>query len=150
VADRADRGTALEKLTWFDRVLGLVAYLVAVIAATAILATIYNSMNERKRELAILRALGARRRTLFGAVVLEAATIAALGMLAGFAVHGGISALALAVLREQTGVVLEVWSWHPVLVTAPLGMIVLGALVGVVPAWKAYRTDVAENLAPHS
>jgi len=139
-----------ERLAWFDRVLGLVAYVVAVLAAAAILASIYNSMNERKRELAILRALGARRRTLFGAVVLEAAAIAALGMIAGFAVHGGISALATAVLREQTGVVLEVWTWHPVLVTAPLGMILLGALVGLVPAWKAYRTDVAENLAPHS
>jgi putative ABC transport system permease protein len=139
-----------DKLAWFDRVLGLVAYLVAVIAAAAILASIHNSMNERKRELAILRALGARRRTLFGAVVFEAAAIAGLGMLGGFVVHGGIAALAMAILREQTGVVLAVWTWHPVLLTAPLGMIALGALVGIVPAWKAYRTDVAENLAPHS
>ncbi len=49
------------KIGWFDRVLALVSYLVAVVATASILASIYNSMNERRREIAILRALGARR-----------------------------------------------------------------------------------------
>lgn len=139
-----------DKIAWFDRVLGLVAYLVAVVAAGSILASIYNSMNERRREIAILRALGARRRTLFGAVVVEAAGIAALGMVAAFGVHAAVCSLVTAILREQTGVVLAAFAWHPVLLTAPAGMVGLGALAGLLPAWKAYRTDVAENLVPHS
>jgi hypothetical protein len=53
-----------DKIGWFDKVLALVSYLVAVVATASILASIYNSMNERRREIAILRALGARRTTI--------------------------------------------------------------------------------------
>lgn len=74
------------KISWFDRVLALVAYLVALVAAGSVLASIYNSMSARQRDLAILRALGARRRTIFGAVVAEAAGIGALGAAVGFAI----------------------------------------------------------------
>ena len=71
------------KIAWFDQVLALVAYLVALVAAASVLASIYNSMSARQRDIAILRALGARRRTVFGAVVTEAACIGALGSVAG-------------------------------------------------------------------
>jgi putative ABC transport system permease protein len=139
-----------DKIAWFDRVLALVAWLVALVATGSILASIYNSMNERRREIAILRALGARRRTVFGAIVLEAAAIAALGVVAGFAVYLAILSGAAAVIRAQTGVVLNPLAWNDVMAWAPLGMIALGALAGVVPAVKAYRTPVAENLTPTS
>ena len=138
------------KISWFDRVLALVAYLVALVSAAGVLVSIYNSMAARRRDLAILRALGARRRTLFGAVVLEAATIGALGMVASFAIYAVIVAVVAAVIRTETGVVIEMWTMHPVMWRAPLGMIALCALGGLVPAWKAYRTDVADNLSPSS
>ena len=138
------------RLGWVSQVLRLVAYLVVVVAAGSILAALYNTMNERRREFAILRALGARRRLVFGAIVLESATIAFLGSLAGFAAAAAVLGAAGAVVRDQTGVVLELVVWHPVLVIAPLGMTVLGALAGLVPACKAYATDVARNLLPTS
>lgn len=137
-----------EKIGWVHRVLTLVAYLVVFVAAGSILASIYNTMNERRREFAILRALGAKRRTVFSAIVLEAATVAGMGSVLAFVVHAGILAAASAVIRAQTGVVLDPWQFHPVLPLAPLGMVALGALAGVLPAWKAYATDVAGNLAP--
>lgn len=139
-----------DKIGWFDRVLTLVAYLVALVATSSILASIYNSMNERRREIAILRALGAHRGTIFGAIVLEAAAISALGVLAGFVVYALVMQAVAAIMRAQTGVVLDPFAWHPVMVLAPVAIIALGALAGVVPAVKAYRTDVAENLVPQS
>jgi putative ABC transport system permease protein len=138
------------KIGWFDLLLELVSYLVALVATASILASIYNSMNERRREIAILRALGARRRTIFGAVLLEAASISALGMLMGFVFYGIIMVAAAAVIRTQTGVVLEAVKFNPVMVWAPLALIALGALSGIIPALKAYRTDVAQHLAPTS
>jgi putative ABC transport system permease protein len=131
-------------------VLSLVAYLVVVVAAGSILASLYNTMNERRREFAILRALGARRRTVFAAIVLEAATITTVGAVAGYLAYGAILGAAFFTVREQTGVVLDAWRLDPVLLWAPLAMIALGALSGVVPAFKAYRTDVATNLGPLS
>lgn len=138
------------KIAWFDKVLTLVAYLVALVAAGSVLASIYNSMSARRRDLAILRALGARRRTIFGAVLAEAACIGALGALAGFAVYGVLFAGVARLIREQTGVVLDVGMLHPVLWICPLTMVAVCALGGVVPALKAYRTPVAETLAPVS
>ncbi|HZV35055.1 MAG TPA: FtsX-like permease family protein [Verrucomicrobiae bacterium] len=139
-----------DKIGWFDRVLTLVAWLVAVVAAGSILASIYNSMNERRRELAIMRALGARRMTVFAAIVLEAATISALGMFVGFAVYGVLMTAVAGVIRAQTGVVLHPLEFNWVMVWAPAAFIALGALAGIIPAMKAYRTDVAQNLTPIS
>jgi putative ABC transport system permease protein len=139
-----------DKISWFDRVLTLVAWLVAVVAAGSILASIYNSMNARRRELAIMRALGARRVTVFAAIVLEAATISALGMAAGFVVYGVLMAGVAQIIRAQTGVVLHPLAFNWVMVWAPVVFVVLGALAGIVPAMKAYRTDVAQNLTPIS
>lgn len=138
------------KIGWVNRVFELVAYLVVLVSAGAILASIYNTINERRREFAILRALGARRSTVFSAIVFEAAAIAALGALLGFAVYAVILGGAAIVVRAQTGVVLEVFRYDAVLILTPLGMVALGALAGILPAIKAYTTDVADNLAPHS
>ena len=139
-----------DKIAWFDRVLALVAYLVALVATGSVLASIYNSMSARRRDIAILRALGARRRLIFCAVILEAAAIAALGMMAAFLVHGVIIGAVASVMRAQTGVVLNPFAFHAVMLWAPLALISLSALGGVIPALKAYRTNVAENLTPVS
>lgn len=139
-----------DKVGWFDRVLTLVAWLVAFVATGSILASIYNSINERRRELAILRALGARRTTVFSVIVLEAATISAIGVALGFGVYAVLISVVTEIIRSQTGVVLEPFASNPVMFWEPAAFIVLGACAGIIPACKAYRTDVAKNLGPYS
>ena len=138
------------KIGWFDQVLTLIAYLVALVSAAGVLVAIYNSMAARRRDIAILRSLGAHRRTICGAIVLEAAAIGLLGMIAAFVAYAGIVTGVAIVIRAQTGVLLDPWIYNRVMLWAPLGMIALCALGGLVPAWKAYRTDIADNLAPVS
>ena len=138
------------KLGWVTRILKLVAYLVMVVAAASILASLHNTMNERRREFAILRSLGASRGAVFAIIVAESTIIAFLGALGGFFVYGFIMGVAAHLVRRETGVVLDVFALHPALWLAPLAMIALGALSGLLPAIKAYRTDVAENLVPQS
>jgi putative ABC transport system permease protein len=139
-----------DKIGWFDRVLTLVAWLVALVATSSILASIYNSMNERRRELAIFRALGARRTTVSSVIVLEAAAISALGVIVGFGFYVGLISIVTRIIRSQTGVVLEPFAFDPVMLWEPVVFVALGALAGIVPAIKAYRTDVAQNLTPRS
>ena len=67
-------------------------------------------------------------------------------MVVAFGVMALILAAAGAVLRQEVGVELQILHWQAVLLWAPLGMILLSALAGVIPAVKAYRTDVAANL----
>ncbi len=140
-------GGFFNKMGWITPVLIYVAYLVVVVAAFGLLASIYNTMNERRREFAILRALGARRGTVFSVIVLEAATIAFLGSLLGYAVYFGILSATAVLIRDQTGVVMEAFAYHPALVWTPVGMVVIGAFAGIFPALKAYSTDVARTLA---
>jgi putative ABC transport system permease protein len=139
-----------DKIGWFDQVLAVVSYLVALVATASILASIYNSMNERRREIAILRALGARRRIIFSAILLEAAAISALGMLTGFLFYWVVMTGVAGIIRAQTGIVLDPFKFNLVMLWAPAALISLGGLAGVVPALKAYRTDVADHLVPIS
>lgn len=137
-----------DKMGWAVEVLRLVAYLVALVAAASVLASLYNTMNERRREFAIMRALGATRGFLVAAIVLEAATITAVGVVVGGLVYVVILGGASRVVWDRTGVVLEVFTRHPAMVWCPVGMILLGALAGLVPAYRAYATEVAKNLVP--
>ena len=138
------------KIGWFDQVLTLIAYLVALVSSAGVLVAIYNSMSARRRDIAILRSLGARRSTVFGAIVFEAAAIGLFGMIASFVVYAAIASGVAAVIRAQTGVLLDPWIYDPIMLWAPAGMIALCAVSGLVPAWVAYRTDIASNLAPTS
>jgi len=136
------------KFGWLDRVLTLIAWLVAAVASASVLASIYNSMSARQRDIAILRALGARRRTVFGAIVGEAAVIGGLGAATGFAVFALLGTTVAAIVQGQTGVVLEPLKWNPVFWWGPATFVGLCLLGGLVPAAKAYRVPVAETIAP--
>ncbi|MDF1665993.1 MAG: ABC transporter permease [Planctomycetota bacterium] len=146
----AEMADLFNKIGWIHSVLTLVAYLIVVVAAASLLAAIYNTMNERRREMAIMRALGARRVTLFGVIILESATIASFGAILGFVVYYVILSIVAVLIRNETGVVIDITAWNPSLLTVPPGAIVVGAFAGLIPAFKAYRTDVAENLDPLS
>ena len=61
-----------------------------------------------------------------------------------------ITTVAAGVIRAETGVVIEPLAWQPVFAIVPVTMIGLSALAGIIPAAKAYRTNVAENLVPVS
>ena len=135
-----------QKMAWGHRILAIISYLVLFIASASILTSLVQTLSSRKREFAVLRALGLPRPKLFGLLVLESSLLALLGSLAGFLIYALILGMASYVLREQTGVVIDTFSFHPVFVWGPLSMTCLGALAGVLPAWQAYSTPVAQNL----
>lgn len=137
-----------EKMGWVNKILELVAYLIIVVATGSILASLYNTMNERKREFAILRALGAKRRFIFLVIILEAATIAFIGTIFGYLCYFLILGGASFIIQTRIGISLNIFAFHWVLVWTPLGMFFLGAIAGIIPAWKAYKTDVASLLTP--
>jgi putative ABC transport system permease protein len=87
---------------------------------------------------------------VFAVILLEASSIAAIGCAAAFVVFAVILGAAATIVRQETGVVLDIWMPHAVMIWAPLGMIALGAAAGIIPAVKAYSTDVASNLVPTS
>ncbi len=139
-----------DKIGWISHVLGIIAYLIIFVSIGSILSSVYNTINERKREFAILRALGAKKRVVFTSIICECASIAALGACLGYGIYIIILSATSAMIRTQTGVVIDVMQFHPILILTPLGMIILGAIAGILPAYKAYSTDVATNIVPTS
>ena len=133
-----------------DRILLAQAILIGLVAGVAIAVSIYNSLSERRREIAILRALGARRSTIFAIVVWEAVAICAVGAAVGMAGGHLIVAVANVALRQVSGFTVAPLALEAAELWVVAGSVALGALAGFGPAWQAYRTEVAENLAPTS
>ncbi len=135
-----------DKISWFDKILQAVAILVAIISGGSILAILYNAMNERKRDIAVMRALGARKRTVFAISLLEAVGMTAAGVLFGFLLYFALGSGIAGIVQRETGVALSPFSDNSAMLWAPLGMLGIGLLSGILPAIKAYRTDVSRNL----
>ncbi len=138
------------RFEWLGVLLSGMAVLVALVGAGGILASLYNTMNERRREIAILRALGARRSTVFSTILLESTTITVLGVIIGFAFYFSFVAIAAYYITQTSGVVINPLQFNWVMVYAPMVIVALGTLAGTLPAIKAYRTNVASNLIPQS
>jgi len=138
------------RFEWLGVLLSGMAVLVALVGAGGILASLYNTMNERRREIAILRALGARRGTVFSTILLESTMITVLGVIIGFAFYFSFVAIAAYYITQASGVVINPLQFNWVMVYAPMVIVALGTLAGILPAIKAYRTDVASNLIPQS
>ncbi len=125
----------------------VITVITCVVAAIGVLVAIYNSMNDRRRDIAVMRALGARREAVTGIIMLESLLIAIIGGVCGWCIAHGAITLASPFIEARTGVHATFFmvSSYEVLVL-PL-VLVLAALAGLLPAMIAYRTDVSRNLS---
>jgi putative ABC transport system permease protein len=127
-------------------VLLLVAYLVIIVSALSILISLYLTIFQRRRDLAIFRSLGATRADVFRLITLEAALLSGLGVVAGWLLgHGALAAL-YPVIITRFGLSISPWQVLPVELAIGVSVWLLGVLAGLLPAVVAYRLPVAETL----
>jgi len=143
-------GVALQELWQIvgiaETALIAVSGMVIVTALIGMMATIFSSLNERRREMAIFRAMGARPRVIFALLILEAALMAAIGAVLGFVL------LYLALFIAQPMIDNAFGLWIPI--DAPtkregwvlIGVILAGAIVSLIPALRAYRMSLADGM----
>ena len=129
-------------------VLLVLAILVIVVAGIGMMVSIYNSMSERRQEIALMRALGARRLTVMTIILLESILLSlgggVMGVFFGHLLIAGIGPL----ISEHTGIVVRFWDFQLVEIILIPGLILLATIVGFLPAAVAYKQDVATSLAP--
>lgn len=130
-----------------DRVFFAIAALVVLVGVVSVAVAIYNTLAARRREFAILRILGARRRTLFAILIGEAALLSALGGLLGIAAGHLVVALTASVVERSAGFRPPALVLLPEEALAYVLIVAAGALGGLLPAVEAYRNDVAAQLA---
>jgi len=143
--------------------------MICVVSAIGILVGIYNSMTQRRHEIAVIRALGASRQKVMGIMLCEAMLMALLAGLLGWAAGHGLNAVLSPLIEERTNVQvgffdfapkiplaefwggrflptwLTEWAISPEFLVVP-GMMLLAILVGIYPAISAYQTDVSKSL----
>lgn len=143
-------GVALQEL-W--QIIGIaevaligVSAMVVVTALLGMMAMIFSSLNERRREMAIFRAMGARPLVIFGMLIFEASMIAVSGAILGFA----LAYIGLYFARPIVDSAFGLWlpSAAPTLNEFSLIAAVVAAsiIVSLLPAIRAYRLSLSDGM----
>jgi len=142
----------------------LMSVLICIVSGVSILVSIYNSMSERRHEIAVMRALGAERQTVMSVILFESIILGAGGGAVGWVLGHGLNAIIGPLIEARTGVTIGFFDFAPgvdiswlwaasgsgwevstELLLVP-ALLVLTVVVGLLPAMTAYRTDVAASL----
>jgi len=144
-------GVALAELWrsigYAEDALRVVSLFVLIVGLLGMLVSLYTSLNERRREMAILRAIGAGPAKIISLLVLESGLLAFAGAALGVAIVYGLSFATQGIVERTFGLYL------PINPPTQAGWIFLGAvavaglLIGFVPAFKAYRNALSDGLS---
>jgi len=145
-------GVALDEL-WqtigmVERALLAISALVIIVGLAGLVSTMLASLNERRRELAILRALGAGPRDIFLMLSIEGLLVTTAGTVLGVGILFVETQVGAGWLLEHLGVVIS----SRLLSSAELGLLsvvlLTGLLASLVPGWRAWRMSLADGLTP--
>ena len=147
-------GVALDEL-WDvvglgERGLQAMSALVAVVSLAGLVAVILAGLNERRRELAILRAVGAGPRQVLALLAAEGTLVTACGVLLGaLACWGALAALGPWV-QAAFGITLHLQTPGSAEWTLMALVLAGGLIASLLPGWRAYRLSLADGLSPRS
>jgi putative ABC transport system permease protein len=119
---------------------------VLVVGLLGMLVSLYSTLEERRREMAILRSLGAGPRRIAGLMVLESGTLALLGAVLGVALVYLLLLAGQGVAESHFGIFIPITPPQRLELLYLGGVLVAGVLVGLVPAWRAYRNTLQDGL----
>jgi putative ABC transport system permease protein len=126
--------------------LRMIGWIIAIVSGLSIFISLYNSLKERRFELALMRINGASRMKLFLLIILEGLFLAILGYIFGiFLSHTGaemFSNFAQSSYKyDFTGMVMQKEDGFLL-----IGSLMIGLISAIIPAYQAYKTDIAETL----
>jgi putative ABC transport system permease protein len=133
-------GVGLETLRGF----GL---LLIASAGLSVFIALWNAMQERRYDLAVMRTLGASRRVLFVQPLIEGLILAGGGAILGLLVGHGVATMVGGLLRQAQDMGLTGLTWRPEELYVVLLALGVGLVSALLPAIQAYRTDIAQVLA---
>lgn len=147
-------GVALDELwqtlSMVEQTLLAMSALVVVIGLAGLLATLLASLNERRRELAILRALGASPRDLFLMLTAEGLLVTTLGVVLGCALLAAGILFFAPLLQAHFGIILQWRMFAPNEWALLAAILATGLLASLVPGWRAWRMSLADGLTPRN
>jgi putative ABC transport system permease protein len=133
-------GVGVEALRAFAVVLILAAGLSLFVA-------LYTALEQRRYDLAIMRTLGASPQQLFGLLMMEGLVLAAAGATIGVVLGHAFAEALGAWLESQHQYSVTGVAWRPEEPWVVVVALAVGLIAALLPAWRAYRTDVSKTLA---
>jgi putative ABC transport system permease protein len=128
-------------------ILSMVSYLALVMASATVFLASYAVGAQRRRETAILRALGAGRWLVSGLALLESLALAAGGAVLGLALGHAVAWAIASRIQESSALAVRP-GFLPSEALVVAAILVLALAAGAIPALQSYRQDVAASLAP--
>jgi len=130
-----------------DRALVVIAVCVVLAGLTGMVTTLLTTLNERRREMAVLRSVGARPAHVFALLVLESGLLASAGALLGVLLAWAGLHAGEPMLERRFGLFFDLAapSGYDLAVTG--AVIAAGLCAGMLPAWRAYRNSLADGLS---
>ena len=124
--------------------------LLVLVAGVSVFIALYHAVREREPDLAMMRMLGASRGRIAQVVLLEALSLATLGLIVGLALGHGLTEVLGHMLAAQHAMPVTGWWWSSQSLWLILGAYGLAILAAALPAWRAARLDVTRLLQnPH-
>ncbi|MCA9077234.1 MAG: ABC transporter permease [Planctomycetaceae bacterium] len=120
--------------------------LIIVVSGIGIFVSIYNSMSDRKREIAIMRALGASRQQVFSIILLESVVLTVGGGLLGLLLGHGLVFAAAPIVTARSGLLINPMHFETIELWILPALLAMAIVIGILPGQTAYRTDVAKAL----
>ncbi|KGY11152.1 peptide ABC transporter permease [Vibrio tubiashii] len=129
-----------------EQALMAVSVFVVVAGLLGMLSSLLTSLQERRREMAILRAMGARPRHVFSLLILEASVLTFIGLLAGTMGLYIMLSVAAPIIQQSYGINLQVnaLSYYEWLLLAAVQL--AGTIIGFIPAFRAYRQSLSDGM----
>jgi putative ABC transport system permease protein len=130
-----------------EEALKVVTVFVVIVGLLGMLVALYTSLEARRREMAILRAVGAGPKRIVALLVMESGMLAFLGALLGTVSIYGLLVLLQGVVENMFGVYLPIRAPTSTELTYVGVVIGAGIVIGLIPAWKAYRNALVDGLS---
>ena len=129
-----------------EKALLIVSAMVVFTAILGMIISLLASLNERRREMAILRAVGAKPIQVFVLFTAEATTIALLGVMIGFFALYSILFLIQPFIESLTGLYMDITLPGRNEIILMITIVFAAALAGIIPALRAYKTSLSDGL----
>jgi len=129
-----------------EQALMAVSVFVVIAGLLGMLSSLLTSLQERRREMAILRAMGARPRHVFSLLILEASVLTFVGLIVGTIGLYALLAVAAPIIQQQYGIDLQMiaLSQYEWLLLAAVQ--IAGTIIGFIPAFRAYKQSLSDGM----
>jgi putative ABC transport system permease protein len=125
-------------------VVNILGIVIIILSAISVFIALFNSLKERKYELAIMRSMGAGRKMIFLLILVEGFVLTLIGSMFGFTLaHAGFEVLGASVGQFNASGLFFVEEEYYVFA----GSIVVGIFASLIPAIIAYRSDISKTLS---